>query len=591
MIETLFAVSLPASLGGFLYLRFASVPSARQPLLRGVLELTVPLTLTSALFAVLQWWVRSVENSVTATTSIRDIERAIGTIRNDYMEPLVMPAWSQFFVLALILLAGGVWPQVRALFLVRFKAATRWMTRVQIAATLLVSFTFFGSVQATNASHAEVRLRQNISKIQSAYVEAFAAADETLAKAAAVELLSNPAWQPALAPLAETLANQQSTDQEIAAARAAVVNADVSHLRDFKVTAEEIPASHERVAFVQRDRAETLPGREKWTQAEATRLASDAEALRRETVTELVTAAVDTGREALAKTLVAQFFAGSVAEGFAAVVLDASVLYDFRHVVADATNSLVDRVLRRRQSLKSVFAETLPPLRVKAAALAPRAIETAQSTYEERATASRQTLAATQQVRRDTLQEYREKANAQASREWRALAARVTAKLDPDLALAGESVLLRLVDRDEPAMARISRIRTLEKDLRFDGTRLAVLSEKERELGGSQLFNEVLGWRIERMLATERYAYRDFTMTGMYDSEKREEWEKIRRVLVLQQLGEGKTTIEPYQWEMASANFRWRYSRENPNRERTERDREMERSEPREVEARSRAVP
>jgi len=556
MIETLFAASLAASLGVFLYLRFAAVPPARQPLLRGLLELTVPLALTSAFFTVLQWWVRSAENSVTAATSIRGIERAISTIRNKYIEPLVLPAWSQFFVLALILLAGAVWPRVRAIFLLRFKTATRWMTRVQIAATLVVSFTFFGSVQAVSARNAEVHLRKNIAQIQNAYAQAFATADETLAKAASVELLSDPAWRAALAALAETLANQESTDQEIAAARATVVNDDLSRLRDFKVGAEEIPASLQRVEFVRRQPVKTLPEREMWSLAEATRLNSDAEALRRETVTELVNGSLDTGREALAKVLVAQFFSGSAAEGFAAVVLDASVLYDFRRVVADATNSLIDHVLRRHQNLKSMFAETLPALRAKVAALVPRAIETGQITYERRATVSRQTLAAARQVRRDTLQEYREKAAAQAAREWTTLTEQVTANLDDDMALAARSVLRRLVDRDEPAMVRISRIRKLEMDLRFDGARLTVLSDKERELGGSQLFNELLVWRLERVLATEPRGDPLMAMTLMYDSEKAEEWEKTRRAFALQQIGEGQTKIEPYQWQMVGAKFR-----------------------------------
>ena len=94
----------------------------------------------------------------------------------------------------------------------------------------------------------------------------------------------------------------------------------------------------------------------------------------------------------------------------------------------------------------------------------PRAVEAAQSTYTERLNASREMLTAVQQMRRDTLQEYRDAAQAQAKREQQALLDRVTEKLEPDLKPFGNSILRRLIGSTEPAMTRISRIRSLSDE-------------------------------------------------------------------------------------------------------------------------------
>jgi hypothetical protein len=556
MIETLFAAALAVSIAVFVYLRVRDLPPPRQAMFRGLLELTVPLTLTSGLFAALQWWVRAQASSVTAATTIREIERTIRTIRNGYIERLVIPAWAQLAILIAFIAACAIWPQVRrSTALGHFKTGTRWMTRVQIAATLMASFTFFGAVQATNARKAQVRLGEDIASIERAYDGAFAAADDVLAQAAVKELLSDPAWNPALELLAETIANQQAATHEVSLARSEVTSLPNSHLREFRVAAEQIPSAEERATFLRRDRPPTLPRRETWSRAQADTLTSDVETVRRETVTALVEAAADTAREAMAKRLIAEYFAGSAAEGFAAVVLDASVFYDFRHVVAAATASLVERVLGRGERLHTAFASVLPNLRNGAKALTPRAVETARQTYAARVDTSRMKLAASQQVHRDTLQEYRRAADAQAEREQAKLFERLTAKFDHELSFAARSLLERLIGPHEPAMTRIARIRQLERDVPWQSATVAVLVEKERELGRTE-FNKLVEWRVDRLLRTERYSPILSSTMSFPDFDTYELWEKDKRAFVMQKLSEGATTITPREWDMAVTSFK-----------------------------------
>lgn len=557
MIQTLFIASLAASIGVLLYLRFRDLPAPRQAMFRGLLELTVPLTLTSGVFAALQWWVHSVANSVTAASTIREIELTIRTIRNGYIERLVLPAWALLLILAAIVVSGAIWPQVRrAGVLGRFKTGTRWMTRAQIAFTLLASFTFFGGAQAVDARNAQVRLGETISAIERTYDRAFASADDAMAQVAVNELLSDPAWNPALDQLAETIANQQSADQEIALARTSVTGQPFSNLRDFKVAAEQISTAERRAEFLQRQRATELPRRETWSRAEADQLTSDVEAVRREAVTELVGALADTGREALAKRLVAEYFAGSAAEGLAAVVLDASVFYDFRHVVAEATASLVERVLGRRERFKTAFASIASNVRADAAVLAPRSAKTAQQTYAARASASRERLVAARQVHRDTLQEYRAAADAQAAREQEKLVERLTKPLDFELGVAAKLLLERLIETGEPAMQRISRIRALEKEFWHPSLTVAVLAQQELKLGGRQTFNDIVEWRVERLLSTQRYRPDPFSMMSIMDSDVQEMWEKDKRAFALAKLSEGATHIEPREWDRVYTNFK-----------------------------------
>jgi hypothetical protein len=557
MIQTLFVASLAASLGILLYLRLREVPPPRQAMLRGLLELTIPLTLTSGVFAMLQWWVHSVANSVTAASTIRQIELAIRTIRNGYIERLVLPAFAQFLIIAAIVLAGALSAKVRSAgVLGRFKTGTRWMTRAQIAFTLLASFTFFGAAQATDARNAQVRLGEDISAIERRYDGVFAAADEALAKAAVNELLSDPAWEPALDQLAETIANQQSTDHEMALARMSVTSQPFSNLRDFKVTAEQIPSAEERAGFLRRERTTALPRRETWSRAEADRLKRDVEAVRRETVTELVGAIADIGREALAKRIVAEYFAGSAAEGLAAVVLDASVFYDFRHVVAEGTASLVERVLGGGERLTTAFASIVSKVRADAATLAPRTAETARQTYASRAIASRERLTAAREVHRDTLQEYRAAADQQAAREQQKLVDRLTRPLDSELGVAAKSLLERLLETGEPAMQRIARVRKFEQEFWFPSLTVSLLASKERELGGREIFNDLVERRVARLLRTEPYNPRPFSTMSLADSETREMWEQNKRDFVLGKLSEGATTIEPHEWDRAYTVFK-----------------------------------
>lgn len=557
MIETVFAASLAATIAIVVYLRVARPPERRQLFHRGLLELAVPLTVTSGVFVVLQWRVRSAVDGIGAVTSIREIESAIRTVRNAYIERLVIPAWAQLLILGAILIAGAMWPNLRAARPVeRFRTSMRWMTRVQIAATLLASFTFFGAVQATSANAAEVRLAANITAIERAYDDAFAAADEALATSAAAQLLADPVWTPAFGELSEALANQQTADAEIAAARASLAGEKDSPLREFRVRAEETRPAVERLPFVQRPRVETAGRRDTWTQAEANQLAADADALRRQAAAALVNAAADAGREAVAKRLVAEFFAGSVAEGLATVVLDASVLYDFRHHVADASASVVERVLRRGERLRDAFSSVLPRLRAAVTPLAPAAAQTAQTIYRERAAASAQTLAAARQVRSGTLAEYRAAANQQAAQEQEALVARATEKLGGRLALEAVWLIERLVERPgEPAMQRISRIHNLSAELRIGS--LPVLAYKERQLGGGTRFNDALDREVESLLRTERYEMPFFNRMDVLDSiETETEWERYKRAFVLSKLEQGAVTISASEWHHARAQFR-----------------------------------
>lgn len=562
MIFVCLAVSVLASCALLLYLRGSSVDESRHLLARGFLELTIPISIAAAVFAILQVWVRFIASSVNAVTTIREIERAIRTIRNTYVESLKIPPIAQFAIVIGLLVAGVVWPQVRAGGLLEgFKSLTKWLTRTQIVATLLASLTFFGSVHVTDARSAEARLARNITEIEREYDAAFASAEKAVAAYAAGALVEQPAWSGPLAAAADAIENDRQAAREASKAREQIAREPHSEFRDFRLSFEREPAPAPRET-VRRHHSRGREERASWSRAEGERRHREADALLAEVTTEAVHATVELSRSFAAEHAVKAFLSGGTAEGVAEAALDPSVIYDFRHVVAQMTVALVQRIARN-ESVREAFAAVQANIRAAVSRIAAPMAKRAAPIYSARAAEAR----ARRETAANALREYRARADAQAEREEVALMADVRRYTSKSV-LAGEAmqVVRRIIDGPrQPAMARIARIRNASSAFRVKSPAEAFtnLSALELRMGGETPFTRALDAEAESIMENEHESRWGYVRSRMHEAYRRgavgephpaetlvmlNRWDLAKRHYALTEMSLGRT-ITPSQWE------------------------------------------
>lgn len=549
----------------------------RWLIVRGFREFAVPLAISTGVFTVLDLWVHATAGVVNSATTVRSIEHAILTIRKTYIKPLVLSKGTQFWIIASILALGFVWPFVRSSeWLAKYRRATLWITRAYLTATLVASFTFFGSVHAVHAQDAEVHLRSEIDEIDRHYDDAFTAVADAVTDYAAAQAAVDPAQADARASAASAFRDEAQAHREINASREEVAREPNSDLRDFKLTVdtENRPASApppQPVAHRVISRAE----HDSWTLAEGKALEREATEFQREEhaavaiTKELTEAAVDVAHEELARHLLASLFAGTPIEGLTEVALDSEVLYDFRDVATRAAGAFADRVVRQHKAARLAFTEVKANVRSAVISKATTAAARVRTKLATGASAARDVLNRAVTLHRQTKDEYQRAAGDQFNREATALRSEALTTLSSSTQLRAAAD--RLFDRLLPpanlsGMTRVARLRELGKNLNVGEPEalLASLTDEERKLGGDTPLSDAVNARTEAFLLEEEsskwgelraFAYKKYRTGDVYDPKPAETlqmlmaWNRAKRQHALSLVAQGKESVTPAEWE------------------------------------------
>jgi hypothetical protein len=431
MIESVFLLSLIATGSLLLFRRRAADRGDETATLftAGLLEFTVPLAIASALFTALGVWLASA-SSVTATTTIADIEWAIRWVRMTYIDPLHLSGVTQFLLAVLLVFAGMLWPQIRQHELLdAFSSTTKWIGRAYILATLCVSFTFLGSVYDNRARTAEVRLTNDIDVIDRDYHDYWKALEDVVTADLAKRVAADPALVASMPDLQDAASSYTVVRTETRAARERIASYPKLEYRDFELPLEvhveaPVPRGSERAPGT-RALAETRSG---WNRRDGEALRAEAEQLRASAAAESTASAqvlergFEAAQEHVGREIVAAAFRDHPMAELLKVVLDPAVLYAFRDVAARETDAVFRQSLERRGPLRDLVTPRAAALRAKLHELATRAAPSLRASAASCSTIWRQAANQARQLRASVHSIITSRAEAQYAREKDAFA-------------------------------------------------------------------------------------------------------------------------------------------------------------------------
>jgi hypothetical protein len=569
MITTIFIVSVVSTIVLLALLRRRKESgSARRALIaKGLLEFTVPLTVASAFFFVLQLWLNA--RAITGdTTTIAQIERSIRFIRLTVVKPLILPALAQFFVIVALVLATVVLPKFRqARVLERYRKAGVWITRAYILFTLLASFSFLGGSYNKSAHRAEARLNDQIDEIEREYATAFTSIEQHIGATVAAQIAADPAFAPSLKPVEEMDTNGAAAAAEIALARATIQKAPHVELRDFRLAQiDDAPAKASPPPSTPEPKSppETA-SRADWNHRDGAAL-----------VREVADAGMDVVHEEVAKSIIATFFAGTPGQAFAELALDSAVMYDFRDVVGDAAAKAFASAATHRARANDAMRAATDAARARVATIASRTAQKLAPWLATRAAASRDEVAAARRGRTTVLAEFHQKANDQAAREAVRLREEITTigvRATGSEAAAREVAESIVSDVESNGLERVARLREIRQSVGIGteptGSVIEGLIAYERQHDLGTTFKDSVDERLREVLAPERdgewgelrgEAYLQFLQRSVLEPDAKgileiiEPWESYKRTAAMQMIiNDVEPTVET--WERTFSDY------------------------------------
>jgi hypothetical protein len=381
---------------------------------KGVLEFLVPFTIAALIYSCLQLWVDASLHSVTASTTIRQLEEKIRAIRLNYVAPIKLSDTKQLILIISVVLIGYFSPRIARLGLLKkYKRATTYITRLYILLTILASFTFFSSQLCESIDASSVRLNQQIDQIEAGYSDYHSALARVAEKTVAREIIDDDENKEFIDELTRVVNEAIRAHSAIRAAKYIVDHYPHIGARDFKLDAESFKddsgddgpsdepddpgrgptgpkkpgpdggdglgpgGGHNGPSEPKEPKPE---GAEDWNLESAQRLSAEIreaeqvlDAGGHTNATEIIEKSVDAVHSDVIKSLLLNLIPDGNLRSFLEVGLDADVLYNFKDRVSDFTLKVFEATARKRRSVRDALTEERQALRAQ---IRPRIQET-----------------------------------------------------------------------------------------------------------------------------------------------------------------------------------------------------------------------
>ncbi|HEV7766287.1 MAG TPA: hypothetical protein VGQ76_14885 [Thermoanaerobaculia bacterium] len=509
LVNVTFALAVVASVFLWSYVRRNATTGRRSALFaRGLLELTVPLSVATGIFVVLQFRLARM-TATSATSTIAQIESVIGEIRNTYLKELNPPAWLQLVCLFVIFAGGLLWPNVRAAMLMqKYKIATQWVARAFVLMTFLASFTFFGGSYNGGLAAADAKLVKAETEIRLLYGDLHREIDDTLLRYSILTMIEQPEVATSAADAVDIVRAFKREQQETREARSEIERVSNSGV-DFEITSRIDPS---RPASQRRRAASTHPpavDERSWSRARGETLHRELKTERaaagvdRPELTILTETTIDAVHEQTGKVLLAALVGDGPLRALLEVAIDPGVLYNLRDVAAKRAIEAYREIAAGRE-LRNSFAAKKAEIRAELSALAKRSGGAVQIALSRAATLWRIRAAQATEAHKATTREINSKLAEQYRREAVDFAERwrVTYRFPQDHVTRAAGYLLdetlqRIRTTKDP-VDRLTLLRETDTRLAFEETprptinSVARLVEFEQEHHERRVFHDAL---------------------------------------------------------------------------------------------------
>lgn len=374
---------------------------AKYLFVKGALEFLVPFGIAALFYSCLQLWVDASLHSVTASTTIRQLEEKLRAIRLNYVAPIKLSDTKQLIIIILVTLLGYFSPRIAKLGLLKkYKRATTYVTRLYILLTMLASFTFFSSQLCESIDAGSVKLNQRISQIEAGYSDYHASVERVAAKTVAKEIVDDDENKDLIDDLTRAVNDAIRAHGAITAAKYVINHYPHIGSRDFKLEAEDFkddpgnrppPDGHGEPGPSRPNKPDPDSGgpgvggshnggpsaegpkperSDEWSLESAERLNAEIKGVEQELdagartdAAEIIEKSVDAVHSDVVKSLLLDLLPDGSLKSFLDVGLDADVLYNFKDRVASLSLKVFEVTARKGRSVRAAFADQRQALR------------------------------------------------------------------------------------------------------------------------------------------------------------------------------------------------------------------------------------
>lgn len=380
---------------------------AKYLFVKGMLEFLIPFTIAALIYSGLQLWVDASLHSVTASTTIRQLEEKSRAIRLNYVAPIKLSDTKQLILIISVVLIGYFSPRIARLGLLKkYKRATTYITRLYILLTILASFTFFSSQLCESIDAGSVRFNQQIDQIEAGYSDYHSALARVAEKTVAREIIDDDGNKELIDELTRAVNEAIRAHNAIRAAKYIVDHYPHIGARDFKIDAESFkndsgddgpsdepddpgrgPTGPKKPSPgggdgprprgghdgpLEEPKGPKPEGAEDWSLESAQRLNTEIreveqvlEAEGHANATEIIEKSVDAVHSDVIKSMLLDLIPNGSLRSFLDVGLDADVLYNFKDRVSDFTLKVFEATARKRRSVRDALTEERQALRAQ----------------------------------------------------------------------------------------------------------------------------------------------------------------------------------------------------------------------------------